>query len=79
MHNATTLTSKGQLVIPKSVRDQLHLRAGAKLSVSVDGSRIVLDAGAPKPKRLADWLPKLQVKKRISQAALLAPVDGYRE
>ena len=79
MQASTTLTSKGQLVIPKSVRDQLHLRAGAKLKVSVDGTRIVLEAGAPKAKRLADWLPELQVKKRISRAALLATVDGYRE
>lgn len=79
MQNSTTLTSKGQLVIPKPVRDQLHLRAGAKLKVSVDGTRIVLEAGAPKARRLADWLPKLQVKRRTSSAALLAPVDGYSE
>lgn len=79
MQSSTTLTSKGQLVIPKTVRDRLHLKAGAKLAVSIDGSRIVLETGGAKPKRLADWLPQLQLRKKISAAALLAPVDGYDE
>ena len=61
------------------MRDRLHLKAGAKLDVSVDGSRIVLETGVAKPKRLADWLPQLQVRKKISRTALLAPVDGDDE
>ena len=36
------LTSKGQLVIPKPIRDALHLRAGDRLDVEVVGQKIVL-------------------------------------
>lgn len=79
MQSSTTLTSKGQLVIPKAVRDRLHLKPGSTMAVSVDGSRIVLETGAVKGKRLADWLPQLQVRKKISAKDLLAPVDDYRE
>lgn len=79
MQTSVTLTSKGQLAIPKGIRDSLHLRAGAKLGVTLDGSRIVLETGVPKSKRLADWLPQLQIKKKINTAALVAPVDGYNE
>ena len=51
----TTLTSKGQLVIPKPVRDALHLKSGTRLSVTTDGDRIVLEQSArtASPVRLA--------------------------
>ncbi len=32
----TTLTSKGQLTLPKDVRDRLHLSPGVQFEVSVD-------------------------------------------
>jgi antitoxin PrlF len=47
----TTMTSKGQLTIPKEVRDQLNLTAGTRFYVSVrDGEVVAL----PKNKRIAD-------------------------
>ena len=38
----TRVSSKGQVVIPKSIRDRLHLEAGATLSVGVENYAIVL-------------------------------------
>ena len=38
----TCVSSKGQVVIPKSIRDRLHLEAGATLSVGVENDAIVL-------------------------------------
>lgn len=37
-----TLTSKGQLTIPKDVRDQLGLMAGDRLSFEVEGDSLRL-------------------------------------
>jgi AbrB family looped-hinge helix DNA binding protein len=37
-----TLSSKGQIAIPKAVRDALNLSEGAKLTVEVRGHEIVL-------------------------------------
>lgn len=37
-----TLSSKGQVAIPKAIRDQLNLSEGAKLTLEVRGSEIVL-------------------------------------
>jgi AbrB family looped-hinge helix DNA binding protein len=34
--SVTTLTSKGQVTIPKRVREQLHLRTGDKLDFRVE-------------------------------------------
>ncbi|MGA8029188.1 MAG: AbrB/MazE/SpoVT family DNA-binding domain-containing protein [Bryobacteraceae bacterium] len=37
-----TVSSKGQIAIPKNVRDALNLGAGSKLTVEVRGQEIVL-------------------------------------
>ncbi len=47
----TTMTSKGQLTIPKEVRDQLGLSAGTRVFVTVRDGQIV---AYPKNRRAAD-------------------------
>lgn len=37
-----TVSSKGQIAIPKAIRDALNLAEGAKLTVEVRGQEIVL-------------------------------------
>lgn len=37
------LSTKGQIVIPKEMREQLGLRPGAELSITLEGNRIVLE------------------------------------
>lgn len=39
---ATTISSKGQIAIPKEVRDALHIEAGDRFAVEVSGNSIVL-------------------------------------
>jgi AbrB family looped-hinge helix DNA binding protein len=41
-----TVSSKGQIAIPKQVRDALNLAAGSKLNLEVRGRDIVLSKGA---------------------------------
>ena len=48
----TTLTAKGQLTIPKEVRDALNLTAGTKFYVTVRNGEVV---ALPRNKRLADF------------------------
>ena len=47
----TTMTSKGQLTIPKEVRDRLGLTPGTRFFVTVRGSEVV---ARPKNRKLAD-------------------------
>ena len=79
MPESTTLTSKGQLVIPKAVRERLQLRPGDVLRVSVSGRRIVLDAGPAKTLKVQDWLPGLQVTRDVDVDALCQPVEHYED
>jgi len=47
MSIAVPISSKGQIVIPKDVREALNLKPGEKLMLSHIGRRIVLDAPEP--------------------------------
>ena len=55
---ATTVTSKGQVTIPKPVRDHLGIVPGSQVEFrrTVDGSVVVekADATAPRPSRFAE-------------------------
>ena len=42
MYYVTTVSSKGQVVIPKTIREQLNLESGRPLVVFSDGSNILL-------------------------------------
>ena len=46
MGHSVTISSKGQIVIPKDVRDALGLKSGEKLILDRIGRRITLDAPA---------------------------------
>ncbi len=38
-----TLAARGQIVIPKEARDALGLKPGARLSVRIEGSRLLIE------------------------------------
>lgn len=43
----TTMTSKGQVTIPKSIRQQLGLRHGTRIAFAVEGDHAVLRPAVP--------------------------------
>jgi AbrB family looped-hinge helix DNA binding protein len=61
MNARTRISSKGQVVIPKEIRDALHLKAGETLAVTREGRRIVLEASAPE----VDKISYEEFKRRI--------------
>ncbi|MGQ9513951.1 MAG: AbrB/MazE/SpoVT family DNA-binding domain-containing protein [Thermoproteota archaeon] len=46
----TTVSKKGQVVIPKQVRDKLSLIPGTVLKVRVEGKRVILEPLQEPPK-----------------------------
>jgi AbrB family looped-hinge helix DNA binding protein len=68
-----TLSTKGQLVIPTSVRGALRLKPGNRLSVSVQNGNIVLKPEGPKA-----WTPVNPAGVSLSAAELCKPVDLSR-
>jgi AbrB family looped-hinge helix DNA binding protein len=56
MRNTTKLTSKGQVVIPKSVRDRLRWRPGTRLEVETLPDGVRLKAPGRKDRKAFDAL-----------------------
>jgi len=72
-----TLSSKGQIVIPKEIRDQLHWHAGTKITLFPGASGVTLKAVAKKTgHRLEDLIGMLRHEgPPLSTDELCAPVD----
>ena len=52
------MTSKGQMTLPKGVRDRFGLKAGDQLDVRVDGSQIILTPRNLELKDILSILPQ---------------------
>lgn len=71
---------KGQLLIPKSIRDALRLGPGSELLVSLEAGRVVLEPRRSKSNRkLGEWLSAMQVRSTSRDVDLAADVEGYGE
>jgi antitoxin PrlF len=72
----TTLTSKGQITLPKTVRDRLALRQGDLLRVAVDADgRVTLERERqPQVEELYGLLHRLAGRRPASVAEMRAAV-----
>ena len=48
-----TLSSKGQIVIPKDIRDALRLKPGERLTVTLKGGKIIMEPPEPPRERIS--------------------------
>jgi AbrB family looped-hinge helix DNA binding protein len=65
------MSSKGQVVIPESVRKALGLEVGAQFVVMGDGDTVVLKrGGSPRPPRALklSWTPDPRAAIRVASA-----------
>jgi AbrB family looped-hinge helix DNA binding protein len=51
----TTVSSKGQMVIPAQIREELGIKPGTRIALRVEGGRVVLD-----PQTMAAKLRKIR-------------------
>jgi AbrB family looped-hinge helix DNA binding protein len=59
MTHVTTLTSKGQVTIPKEVRDELGLKPRDKIRFSLENGHVVLRKAYPSLEDIVGSLPPL--------------------
>jgi AbrB family looped-hinge helix DNA binding protein len=78
----TTLSSKGQVVIPEEIRQRLGLKAGAQFVVVADGDVVIFKRlGAPDLREFAPLVKhaRLVAKKTgLRRADIAAAVDKVR-
>jgi len=65
----TTVSSKGQLVIPKEIRDLLEIQPGTRIGIQVDDNRIILQ---PANRRLVDQLCGITAGSQFTSDQLIA-------
>jgi AbrB family looped-hinge helix DNA binding protein len=76
----TTVSSKGQMVIPAAFRQELGIEAGTRVAVRVEGSRLILDPESQAAKlRLIDELQGLTAGGPSMTDSLLAERRRERE
>ena len=68
-----TISSKGQLVLPKEIRDKFRLNAGSKIKIFVNGGQIILQ-----PRTVADELQNI-VLDSIAKDGKLATEETVKE
>ena len=80
---ATTLTSRGQVTIPKHIRDALHLQPGAAVEFSINaGGDVVLHparpmrTGSPREDRFGAVRGRADVRWRTDELMKLLRVEG---
>ena len=68
------MTSKGQLVIPKKIRDAVRAGPGTEFHVRIEGERIVLEIPRRKDRKVTEW-PGLNPRKvKLGRKELCDPV-----
>lgn len=70
MGQVTTLTSKGQVTIPKEIRDELGLKPHDKIRFSFENGHVVLRKAYPSLEEVVGSLPPLgmPIEEAIEQA-----------
>ncbi|MEP7362349.1 MAG: AbrB/MazE/SpoVT family DNA-binding domain-containing protein [Acidobacteriota bacterium] len=66
----TTISSKGQITIPKEIRDQLNLTEGTKFAIRVVNGRIELI-----PKNVSVWSLMGSLKSRLDRPVTIEEMD----
>jgi AbrB family looped-hinge helix DNA binding protein len=72
----TTLSSKGQVVIPEAIRERLGLKTGAQFVVVADRDVVILKV--LQPPALSEFAALTAQARRAAKAAGLKPADVPR-
>jgi AbrB family looped-hinge helix DNA binding protein len=81
LRSSTTLTSKGQITLPKDIRDRLALKQGDRFEVAVglDGSITLKREQSPSLDRGFGMLQRLAGRRPVSIAEMRAAVRAKKK
>ena len=78
MQSTTTISQKGQIVVPKAIRDYLNIKPTDKLTVNMEGKRIIVEPVLSVDQAYGMFEAKKIISKRdIKEAAKKASIKKY--
>lgn len=72
MQYVTTISQKGQIVVPKDIRDKLNLKPSDSLKVTLGGKKIIVEPISP----IEEFVGMFSVKKPITKKDIK---DAYKK
>ncbi|NUO07113.1 MAG: AbrB/MazE/SpoVT family DNA-binding domain-containing protein [Candidatus Brocadia sp.] len=72
-----TISQKGQVAIPKEIRDTLHIKAGDQLTFRVKKGKIILEPAVNIPRSQA-WFWTSEVQKKVKKADKNYKGDNFK-
>ena len=80
MHTTVEIDKAGRIVVPKKLRDALHLTPGTRLKVERSGDTLMLEQDLPEPKlEMIDGLWVMTGGPRLTVEDVNAMIDEQRE
>jgi AbrB family looped-hinge helix DNA binding protein len=80
MHTTVEIDKAGRIVVPKKMRDALHLTPGTRLKVERSGDTLTLEQDLPEPKlEMIDGLWVMTGAPRLTVEDVNAMIDEQRE
>ena len=71
----STLTSKGQITIPKIIRDRLKLQPGAKVIFTIEGDKVEMSSASG---NILDWYGAIKVSETQDLDSIRAQTQALR-
>lgn len=72
-----TISYKGQVAIPKEIREALHIKAGDQVTFKVDKGKIVLEPTLSVPRSQA-WFWTTEVQEKLKKADKNFKSDNFK-
>jgi AbrB family looped-hinge helix DNA binding protein len=80
MSTIVEIDKAGRIVVPKKLRDELHLTPGTRLKVERSGDRLMLEQDLPEPRiEMIDGLWVMTGGPRLTVEDVNAVIDEQRE
>ena len=80
MNTIVEIDKAGRIVVPKKLRDELHLTPGTRLKVERSGDTLVLEQDLPEPElKMIDGLWVMAGGPRLAAEDVNALIDEQRE